>query len=156
MGIRPYIRNFSNGGIIEEMASGATCLTLDYSGDIIQAAARAKEAKKDFEPHYIAPKEGAQLTFDMLAIPKDAPHAADAMTLINFLEQPDVMAAITNKVRYPNAIPASKAMIQPDIANDPGIYPPPEEYKDFFTVTAVSAEATRARGRMWARFKAGH
>ena len=43
----------------------------------------------------------------MLAVPKDAPHAADAMQLINFLLQPDVMAAITNKVRYANAVPAS-------------------------------------------------
>ena len=78
------------------------------------------------------------------------------MTLINFLEQPDVMAANTNKVRYPNAIPASKPLVNPDITADPGIYPSEAAQANFFTVHAVSTEATRARGRMWTRFKAGH
>ena len=75
---------------------------------------------------YVAPREFAQLWFDMLAIPKDAPHAADANKFINFLLQPAIMAAITNKVGYPNAIPASRPFIEPSILANPNIYPPPE------------------------------
>jgi len=156
MGIRPYIRDFASGGAIEEMASGASCLAFDYSGDVIQAAVRATEAKRGVTLRYVAPKEGAQLSFDMLAIPKDAPHPDDALTFINFILAPDVMAGITNAVRYPNAVPASRPMIHRDIADDPGIYPSAAALESFFTVGPVPADATRARGRMWARFKAGH
>ena len=104
---------------------------------------------------YIAPKEGAQLSFDMLAIPADAPHRSEAMELINFLLKPDVMAGITNQVRYPNAIPASTVGIKPDILNDPGIYPPQSVRDRFFTIGAVPPDAVRARSRMWARLKSG-
>jgi putrescine transport system substrate-binding protein len=95
------------------------------------------------------------LWFDMLAIPKDAPHPAEALQFIDFLLQPEMMARITNKVRYPNAVPASRPAIRPAIAGDPGIYPSPEALKNFFTIGPVQADAARARSRMWARFKAG-
>ena len=45
MAIRPYIRSFASGGAVNALASGETCLALSYSGDVIQAAARAAEAK---------------------------------------------------------------------------------------------------------------
>jgi putrescine transport system substrate-binding protein len=154
MAIRPFIRTFSSGGAIEAIAANETCLAFMYSGDAVQARARAQEAGRK-PVAYAAPREFAQLSFDMLAIPKDAPHAADANRFINFLLQPDVMAAITNKVRYPNALPASRPLIRPDILADPNIYPPPEAMARFFTVHAPSQAAERARTRMWARFKAG-
>jgi putrescine transport system substrate-binding protein len=153
--IRPYIRSFSSSSTIEALAGGEACMVLSYSGDIIQAAARAKEAGSDRVIRFVAPREGAQLSFDMLAVPKDAPHPAEAMAFINFLLQPDVMAGITNQVRYPNAVPASLKLVQPEIASNPAVYPPAEVRQHFFTVGPVSADATRARARMWTRFKAG-
>ncbi len=155
MGIRRYIRNFASGGALEQLAAGQICLVLDYSGDVVQAQARAAEAKRGVAPHYVAPKEGAELGFDMLAIPADAPHKDAALQFINFLLQPDVMAAITNQVRYANAVPASKPMIRPELLADTNIFPTPEQMATFFTVTAVPQLAERQRTRMWARFKAG-
>ncbi len=156
MRIRPYIRNFASGGALEQLASGQTCLVLDYSGDVIQAASRAEEAKDGVDVTYVAPKEGVQLSFDMLAIPADAPHPDAALAFINFLLHPQVMAGITNTVLYPNAVPASRPLIRPDIANDTSIYPTPEQMADFFTIGPVPQSAERPRSRMWERFKAGH
>ncbi len=153
--IRPYIRNFASGGAIEQMASGETCLALDYSGDVIQASVRAKEAAKGVSVKYVLPREGAQIAFDMLSVPKDAPHPAEALAFIDFMLQPDVMAGVTNIVRYANAIPASHDKIAAEIAGDTGTYPTPDLMARTFTVHAISADATRARSRMWARFKAG-
>ncbi len=155
MAIRPYIRTFASGGALEALAAGDTCLVLDYSGDVIQAAARAAAAK-GAPVAYVAPKEFTQLWFDMLAVPKDAPHAQLALQFINFLLQPDVMAGITNVVRYPNAVPASLPKVDPAIRNDPSVYPSAAALANSFTVTAVSQAAVRARTRMWARFKAGN
>ena len=154
MAIRPYIRNFASGGVIESLASGQTCVAFGYSGDVIQAAGRAAEAKQQ-PVVYVAPKEFAQLWFDMLAIPKDAPHPALANQFIDFLLQPKIMAAITNTVQYPNALPASLPLVDKSIASDPNVYPPASAQARFFTIHAPSQAAERARTRMWARFKAG-
>ena len=156
MAIRPYIRNFASSGAVEALASGQTCLAMTYSGDVIQAAARAREADRGVVVRYVAPREGAQLAFDMLAIPKDAPHPEEALAFIDFVLRPEVMAGITNQTRYPNAVPASRDRIAPDILADPNIYPPPEAFARFFTVAAIPHTAERARTRMWSRFKAGH
>ena len=155
MAIRPYIRTFASGGAVEALAAGETCLALDYSGDVIQASARAAEAKRD-PVTYVAPKEFTQLWFDMLAVPKDAPHPALAMQFIAFLLQPDVIAGITNVVHYPNAIPASRDKVQPAVRDDPNVYPDAAALGRSFTVAAVGQAAVRLRTRMWERFKAGH
>ncbi|GAC1344598.1 MAG: spermidine-binding protein SpuE [Acetobacteraceae bacterium] len=154
MAIRPYVRTFASGGALEQLASGQTCLAMDYSGDVVQAAARAKEAGQK-EVAYVAPKEFTELTFDVLAVPKDAPHAADAMRFINFLLQPDIMAAITNKVGYPNAVPTSAPLIQPEVKDNPNVFPPASAMARSFTAKAPTQAADKARTRMWARFKAG-
>ena len=154
MAIRPYIRTFASGGALEMLASGQICLAMDYSGDVVQAAARAKEARQA-RVEYVLPKEFTELSFDMLAVPKDAPHPAEAMQFINFILQPDVMAAITNQVGYPNAVPASLPLVRDEVKNNPNVFPPASTLSRAFTAHAPSPAADRARTRMWARFKAG-
>jgi putrescine transport system substrate-binding protein len=141
LAIRPYIRNFASGGALEALAAGETCLAMDYSGDVIQAATRAAEAGHA-PVIYVAPKEGAQLWFDMLAIPADAPHPAEAAAFINFVLQPQVMAGISRQVHYPDAMRAEAASR-------------PEFDPNWFTIGPVPQAAERARNRAWARFKAG-
>jgi putrescine transport system substrate-binding protein len=155
MAIRPFIRSFASGGALEALAGGETCLALDYSGDVVQAAARAQEAGRGVAVRYIAPREGTEVGFDMLAIPADAPHPAEALAFIDYLLRPEVMAAITNAVRYPNAVPASAPMIRPALKADTDVFPTPAQMAGFFTIRAVPATAERARTRLWARFKAG-
>jgi putrescine transport system substrate-binding protein len=155
MAIRPFVRNFQSGGAINALASGETCLAMTYSGDVVQAAARAGEAGRGLRIQYVAPQEGAQLWFDMLAMPTDAPHPDEALAFIAFMLQPKIIAGVTNQVRYANAVPASNAFIHPDILDDAGIYPPPAALDRFFTIGAVPQSAERLRNRLWARFKAG-
>jgi putrescine transport system substrate-binding protein len=155
MAIRPYIRNFASGGALEALAAGDICLALDYSGDVAQAGARAREARRGVSVRFVVPKEGAQIGFDMLAIPADAPHQDLAVQFINFLLQPDVMAGITNFVLYPNAVPASRAMIRPALLADPAVYPSQADLARMFHIGPVPIAAERMRTRMWERVKAG-
>ena len=150
LAIRPYVRNFSNGGTLEALATGQTCLAFDYSGDVTQAASRAAQAGKGVTVRFIAPKEGVQAGFDMLAIPAGAAHKAEAHAFINFVLRPEVMAAITNVTHYPNAVPASRAMIK-----DLSVFPSEAEMARHFTIGPVPQTAERPRTRLWARFKAG-
>jgi putrescine transport system substrate-binding protein len=151
MAIRPYIRSFASGGALEALATGQACLAFDYSGDVTQAASRAAEAKQGITVRYIAPKEGVEVGFDMLAIPADAPHKDAAHAFIDFVLRPPVMAGITNVSHYPNAVPASRADI-----SDLSIFPSDDEMSRYFTISAVPPAAERVRTRLWARFRAGN
>jgi putrescine transport system substrate-binding protein len=152
MAIRPYIREFASGGALEALATGQACLALDYSGDVDQAATRAKDG---VNVRYVAPKEGAEIGFDMLSIPADAPHKAEALAFIDFVLRPDIMARITNATRYPNAVPATRVLVPPALLNDPNVFPPDAVVERFFTIGPSTLAADRARTRLWARFKAG-
>ena len=48
--------------------------------------------------------EGAQLWFDMMAIPADAQNVESAYAFINYLLEPEATAKISNFVTYPNAL----------------------------------------------------
>lgn len=156
LAIRPHVRAITaSGSILDALATGEYCVTLTYSGDVIQARARAEEAKRGVTIRYVQPKEGAQLWFDMLAIPADAPNPEAAERFINFLLQPEVMAGITNEVHYPNGVPAATPMVSEAVRSDPNVYPTPEMLERTFTAEALSAQAERSRSRLWNRFKAG-
>lgn len=156
MGIRRHVRAIiASSSILDALATGEACVALTYSGDVIQAAARAREAGRGVEVGYVMPREGAQLWFDMMAIPADAPNPEDAQRFINFLLQPDVMAGITNHVRYPNAVPASRPLVNEAVRNDPNVFPPAESLAAGFVAGTPARDAERARTRLWSRFKAG-
>ena len=156
MGIRRNVRAIiASGSILDALATGEACVALTYSGDVIQAQARAREANRGVEVGYVMPREGAQLWFDMLAIPADAPNPEAAHAFINFLLQPDVMAGISSHVRYPNAVPASRPLVAEAVRNDPNVFPAEEALARTFVAGTPPREAERARTRLWSRFKAG-
>src|ERR1700681_4875731 len=153
--IRPYIRNINSSEYIEALANGDLCIAVGYNGDVMQARDRAREANKGIEIKYVVPKEGSILWFDMLAVPKDAPHPDSAYAFMNYIMIPQVIADISNFKRYANANIASKPLVLAAVKDDPGIYPPPELRQRLAVQLADSADQTRAITRVWQRFKTG-
>ena len=127
MQVRPYVRYFHSSQYISDLANGEVCVSVGFSGDIFIAAARAEEVGNGIEIAYSLPKEGAQLWFDMMAIPADAPNPEAAHAWINFIMDPQITADITNYVSYANANAASMPLVDPRRSQgDPAIFPPPE------------------------------
>ena len=153
--VRPSVRKFHSSEYLNALASGEICLVLGYSGDIKQAQKRAAEAKNGVEIGYAIPKEGAQLWFDNLAIPKDAKNAAEAHALINFLLKPEIAAKNSNFVSYANGNAASRPLIDKAISEDKTIYPDDATMKGFYTITARDQKTQRAMNRLWTRIKTG-
>ena len=153
--IRPYIRTINTTNIIESIANGDLCIALGYNGDFVQARNRARDAKNGIQIAFMIPREGSLLWFDMLAIPKNAPHAANALVLVNFLMDPHVIAEISNHVGFANANLAATPLLDPSIASDPIIFPPPDQRQRLFVETEDSPEQARALTRIWEKFKTG-
>lgn len=155
MGIRPHVKQFVTGQNINLLAGGDACVVMAYSGDVIQAQDRAKEAAQGVTVDYLIPKEGAQAWWDTLAVPADAPNKDGAHALINFVLQGPPMAGVTNFVKYGNAVPASLASIEADIKNNPAVFPTEAQREKLFTISAVKPQVDRTRTRLWTKVKTG-
>lgn len=154
--IRPYITQFNSSGYINDMAAGDICFCYGWSGDMTIAKHRALEAKKPYQIQYFIPQGGAPIWFDVMAIPKDAPHQQAALQWINYIETPPVHAAITNTVYYPNANAAAKQYLNQVVANDPAVYPPADIIKTLFLLKPLPPAIVRLETRLWLEFKTGH
>lgn len=150
--IRPYIRYFHSSSYISDLASGDVCVVLGYSGDINQAAKRAKEIGSDVNIQFYIPKEGTEISFDMLTIPSDADHVDEAYSYINYLLDPKIMASISDYIQYPNAIPKSKEYMNPNTVNNKAIYPPQSDLSRTFMADKYTKTDLRKRNRLWTKF----
>jgi putrescine transport system substrate-binding protein len=153
--IRPYVRKFHSSEYLNALASGEICLVVGFSGDIKQSQKRAAEAKNGVEIAYAIPKEGAQLWFDNLAIPRDARNVAEAEEFIDYLQRPEVAAKNTNFISYANGNLASQKFIDKTILDDKGIYPDEMTMRRLYTISAHDPKTQRLMNRLWTRIKTG-
>lgn len=160
--VRPFIRKFHSSEYINAMANGEICIALGWSGDFSQAQSRAAEKNKTIKDEaqqteiaYFIPKEGADMWFDSMAIPADAPNKENAYAFINFMQRPEVAAKNTNFVSYANGNLASQKLITPEILGNPNIYPDADTQKRLFTITPYDKKAQRALTDTWRNIKTG-
>lgn len=153
--VRGTVRYFHSSQYISDLANGEICLAIGWSGDVLQAAARAEEAGNGIEVGYAIPGEGAHLWFDLMAIPADAPHPEAAHAFINFMMDAQIAANNTNYVAYPNANAASTPLIDAEILNDPTIYPTEEAKAGMWTLRPYDSRTDRMVTRLWTRIRTG-
>ncbi|KQZ50822.1 spermidine/putrescine ABC transporter substrate-binding protein [Rhizobium sp. Root149] len=153
--IRPYVKSFNSSAYIDELANGDTCITIGWSGDILQAKKRAVEAKNGVKVNYVIPKEGTYMWFDNLAIPADAKHVEEAHAFINYLMKPEVIAKASNFVQYANGNLASQKFIDESVAKNPSVYPNEATLGKLFTISPYDPKAQRVLNREWTSIKTG-
>jgi putative spermidine/putrescine transport system substrate-binding protein/putrescine transport system substrate-binding protein len=153
LAIRPYITYFHSSKYVSDLANGNICVAFGYSGDVFQAANRAKEAKNGVNVAYSIPKEGSNLWFDLLAIPADAGNVKEAHTFINYLLDPQVIAKVSAYVGYANPNPAAKPFMDPELVNNPEVYPPQEVLDKLYISSTPSPAIMRVMTRSWSKVK---
>jgi len=151
---RPNVTRIFSPGPINDLASGALCVSLGYSGDFNIANQRAKEAGKTFTIRPLIPPRGATMFLDSMGIPKDAKNVAEAHAFINYILRPEVHATLTNTVFYGNPNAASKAFVKPELAGNPTIFPPAAEIAKMAVMRDLPNDARRAQTRVFTDFKA--
>ena len=153
--VRSSVRKFHSSEYLNALASGEICLVVGWSGDVKQSQKRAQEANNGVDIGYAIPKEGAQMFFDNLAIPNDAPHAAEALALIDYLQRPEVAAKNSNFVSYANGNLASQRLIDPAILSDRTIYPDAALMARLYVIKAKDPKTQRIMNRLWTKVKTG-
>ena len=155
MKVQPYVSYFHSSKYTSDLANGNICVAVGFSGDILQAENRAREANNGVNIGYSIPKEGAAIWFDMVAMPADAPDEKAGYAFMNYLLEPQVMADISNYVHYANGNEAADKLIDPAIKADTKVYPSEAMMGKLFALEAMPLNIDRIRTRLWTKVKTG-
>jgi len=154
MGIRQYFTYFSNSSYIFDLAGGNLCLAMGYSGDVMRARNFAQKAHNGIDIKYIIPQGGAPMWFDIMAIPKDAPHPQASYKFINYLLEPQNQAKLSNYLFQPNATPSSGSYLLP-ILQDPNVTPPDNVINQLFIVQVPPPKIEELVSKLWLQVRYG-
>ena len=136
--IKPKLKGFTSDTYIDELAAGETWLAQGWSGDVFQA----RDQNQDVS--YVIPKEGTLRFVDVMAVPKGAPHPANAARFMNYVLHPKVQARISKYVSYGTPVSLAKPLLPPEQTKDPAIYPPAETKLSIVTLTGQKLQKWQA------------
>jgi len=103
---------------------------------------------------YILPEDGPMLWGDNFVIPASSPRKYTAEVFLNFLLQPEISAQIVNENYYATANEAAYPFINPEILNDPVIFPSSENIVNAEIFLPHGLKEMTAYAEMWERFVA--
>jgi putrescine transport system substrate-binding protein len=153
--VRPFVRVFSSSSYINDLANGALCVVMGYSGDINIARQRAISAKNGNDIQALIPSTSAVLFFDTMAIPIDAPHPNNALLFMNYIMRPEVHASLTNKVFYANPNINSMKFVKKDVANNKTVFLSEDDKKRMTSPEPISPVTRKIQARTFTQFKTG-
>lgn len=152
--VRKDVRLFS-ATMIDDIAGGKACAFIGWSGDINQAAVRAKENKSKDEIVALLPSTGAMLFIDSIAITKDAKHPNNAHAFIDYYLRAENAALMTNEMNYPTGNKAAMDKIKPEISGNKTIFVDPEFFAKLVPPSSFTNEAREALANAFNSVKKG-
>ncbi len=128
------------------LVSGEAVMALGWSEDVWLAQAENENIV------YVLPEEGTILWGDNFVIPANSPNKYTAELFLNFLLRPQISAQIVNGNYYPMANEAAREFIDPEILNDPVVYPTNDEMKNATLLLPLSSAGQELYNEIWAQF----
>ncbi|TWT04785.1 PotD/PotF family extracellular solute-binding protein [Planomicrobium sp. CPCC 101079] len=116
----PNVKAVIGDEIVEMMRREEAAIALTWSGQ----AADMMFVNENID--YSVPKEGSNLWFDNMVIPKTAGNAEGAHEFINFMLEAEVAAQNTSYVGYSTPNQAATELMDAEVIEDERFYPPEE------------------------------
>ncbi|MCP0885876.1 ABC transporter substrate-binding protein [Ligilactobacillus sp. WILCCON 0076] len=99
------------------MINGESNIAVTYSGEAVDMLAKNKHL------HYVIPKEGTNLWFDNIVIPKNAKNKKGAYAFINFMLRPENAAKNAEYVGYSTPNEGALKLLPKSVTADKQFYP---------------------------------
>lgn len=99
-------------------------LSVVWSGDAVYM----KKENPDLE--YVIPKEGSNIWYDNMCIPKGSEHKENAEAFINFMNKPEIALKNVEYIGYSTPNKETFKILPEEIKNDKTAYPDAEAIKD--------------------------
>lgn len=153
--LRPHIRYFDSSRFISDLANGNVCVVLGWSGGVFEAKLSAENAGNGRQLRYSIPREGAPMWLENMVLLKQAPNPQQGLAFINYMLRPEVIAASTNYLGYPNANKDATDLVDTNIRDNPTVYPPQAVLDTLFPLEPLPLKLERVRTRVWSQVKTG-
>ncbi|GAA0084613.1 spermidine/putrescine ABC transporter substrate-binding protein [Clostridium sp. CTA-7] len=119
---KPLVQSYVMDEVKDKMINGEATFATVYSGDAIFI----QEEAPDLNLQYVVPKEGSNKWFDVMVIPKGAPHKSEAEEFINFLSYPENAKENVEYIGYATPNKAAYELLDEETQEDETVYPPEE------------------------------
>ncbi|WP_028293287.1 extracellular solute-binding protein [Oceanobacter kriegii] len=150
--IRPYV--FLDAGKYgSELANGAICAALGWSGDVIRAQMNADRVNNGVQLDYVIPQEGSMAWLTTIAIPKGTANPQAANAFMNYMLEPEVAAYMSKQTGFPTPVMGARELLPDEMANSDILYPPAEVMAKLFSGSAQTDRNSRYLNRKWAQFR---
>ena len=116
----PIVRAYVGDSVKHSMIGREAALALVYSGDAMFCI------EENDALAYAVPKEGSNVWYDAVVIPKAAKHKREAEQFINFLCDPEIALMNTEYIGYSTVNTAAYEMLPEETRNDPVYWPSDE------------------------------
>ena len=131
----------------DKMVSGEAALALTWSGEAMYAI------DENDDLAYAIPKEGTNMWFDVMAVPKGAKNLEGAMKFMDFLNRPEIALRNAEYTGYATPNLAAREMLPEEVRNDRAAYPEDEDIANA-EVFVNLGETLKDYDRIWTEVKA--
>lgn len=146
--VAPHILALDSDTYGDKMASDEASLTLGWTGPLGQELADLVAAG---DAGYAVPSEGTLFWMDTWVMLADAPHPNAAYAFLDFIHRPEIQAEETNFNLYATPNDAAKEFVDPEILNNPAIFPPDDVVAEL--EGAEDTSGNNQRIEIWEEFK---
>jgi spermidine/putrescine transport system substrate-binding protein len=138
--------SFNSDTAKEVLVSGDAAVGQIYDG----FAAKAREEGAKIE--YAFPTQGYIVWMDNVVLLKDAPNRENALKFMDFLLEPENIAAVTNYARYNAGVVGVESFLDPTLATQPESNPPAEAGQGVF-IEACDQATQEVYDQIWTNLK---
>ena len=146
---KPLVLSYVGDEVKDKMIGGEAALAVVYSGEVIAIRWENPDIA------YSIPKEGSNLWFDAMVIPKTSQNKEAAEKFIDFMTRPEIAVRNAEYVGY--SIPNTTAieMLDEELRNDEVAYPDLDSLDNCEVFEDVS-DVIEVYNRIWDQVKAAH
>ena len=144
---KPLVRAYLTDDAKMELVNGTAAMCVTYSGDALMAIAENDDLA------YAVPKEGSNIWFDNIIIPKTSQHTEEAEAFINFLCDAEVAKQNAEYIYYCSPNRAALDLLDEAFLADE-TFNPPQDVIDRCTVFHDLGDFVSVYSDAWTKIKA--
>ena len=145
--LSPNIKAIIGDEIVETMRRSESAVALVWSGQ----AADIMYVNEDID--YVVPREGSNLWFDNMIIPKTAANVEGAHKFINFMLDPKIAAQNADYVGYSTPNEQAIKLMDPEVTGDERFYPTEEMRERLEVYKNLGVETLGKYNELFLEFK---
>ncbi|WP_423219560.1 ABC transporter substrate-binding protein [Clostridium novyi] len=144
---KPLVHAYVGDEVKDLMADEEGAIAVVWSGDAVTIMKNNKNLR------YVIPKEGSNLWFDNMVIPKGSKHKKEAEMFINFMTRPDIALKNVRYIGYSTPNTKTLEMMTPAERNNKTAYPEDAKIKKC-DVFVDLGDFIKEYDRAWTEIKA--